>query len=336
MLTAGLVFPAFASCACGRSQLLPDEALPSTSDASATAIGPDSAPGAAHVKFVGNLDTRGAILPDFASYWDQFTPENAGKWGAVQPSSPDTYNWTRLDAMYKYCEEHDIVFKEHTFVWGNQQPAWTSGLTASTGPETVKGWMKAFCDRYPKTRLIDVVNEPPPHTSPSYLDAIGGSGRSGWDWIVNAFTWAHEACPNAILILNDFDNAEQTSVAQHIIDIVHVLQKAGAPVHAVGCQTHGASGLTSGTLKGNIDLIAQSTGLPIYITEYDIDLADDDLQRQRYQDHITMFWKNPNIKGITLWGYVLGRTWQQNTGIMQSDGTMRPAMAWLMDFLGRP
>ncbi|WP_437739576.1 hypothetical protein WME73_28615 [Sorangium sp. So ce302] len=30
-----------------------------------------------------------------------------------------------------------------------------------------------------------------------------------------------------------------------------------------------------------------------------------------------------------------GGTWLDNTGLMHPDGTMRPAMAWLMDFLGR-
>jgi len=48
-----------------------------------------------------------------------------------------------------------------------------------------------------------------------------------------------------------------------------------------------------------------------------------------------MFMSNNNIKGITVWGYIVGATWQTNTGIMQSNGTMRPAMTWLMDFLGR-
>jgi endo-1,4-beta-xylanase len=40
-------------------------------------------------------------------------------------------------------------------------------------------------------------------------------------------------------------------------------------------------------------------------------------------------------KGITLWGYIYGQTWMPNMGLMQSDGTMRPAMAWLQRFLGR-
>lgn len=286
-------------------------------------------------KFVGNIDTYRSIRPDFLTYWNQFTPENAGKWRSVQPSSPSAFQWSSLDAMYKYCEDNHILFKEHTFVWGNQQPTWTSDLTPLDGPGTVKNWMKSFCDRYPKTSLIDVVNEPPPHTLPPYADAIGGSGNSGWDWIVNSFVWAHEACPNAVLLLNDFNNIEYEADARHTIEIVKTIQKAGAPIDAIGCQTHGALNVPSSRLKANIDRIVAETGLPVYITEYDIDLADDEQQLQQYQEHFPMFWSNENVRGITLWGYVLGRTWETNSGILRSDDTMRPAMSWLMGFLGR-
>ena len=54
------------------------------------------------------------------------------------------------------------------------------------------------------------------------------------------------------------------------------------------------------------------------------------------QEQFTMFWNNENVAGITYWGYIEGATWQTNTGLMSSDGQMRPAMTWLMDFLGRP
>ena len=286
-------------------------------------------------RFVGNIDASSQIPPDFATYWDQFSPENAGKWGSVQGSSANTFNWTSLDRMYQYCEEHNIIFKEHCFVWGSEQPAWMGNLTTTTGPAAVQNWMKSFCDRYPKTRLIDVVNEPPPHTVPPFANAIGGGTSTTWDWIINSFKWAHEACPNAILILNDYNNAEFAADAQRTIDIVTVLQTAGAPIHAVGCQTHGAKALPSSTLKTNIDKIASATGLPVYITEYDIGLTDDAQQKAQYEDHFTMFWGNPNVKGITVWGYIVGRTWIANSGIMSTDGTMRPAMTWLMDFLGR-
>jgi len=48
-----------------------------------------------------------------------------------------------------------------------------------------------------------------------------------------------------------------------------------------------------------------------------------------------MFSGDTNVKGITLWGYIVGSTWRPNTGLMQTNNTMRPAMTWLMTFLGR-
>lgn len=299
-----------------------------------SAVGVDGGLAAALPKFVGNIDTRNAIRSDFVTYWNQYTPENAGKWGSVERTQ-GAFNWAALDASYQYCNDHDIIFKEHTFVWGSQQPSWTASLTAEDGPATVQRWMTEFCARYPNTKMIDVVNEPPPHTTPAYMNAIGGPGSTGWDWIVNAFTWARSACPNALLVLNDYSNIESASDAQHIVDIVKVLQKAGAPVGAVGCQAHGTVGVSSSTLKANIDRIARETGLPVYITEYDLNIADDAQQAAVMQEQFTLFWNDSNVKGITLWGYVAGSTWQSNTGLIQSDGAFRPAMNWLMTFLGR-
>jgi endo-1,4-beta-xylanase len=286
-------------------------------------------------KFVGNIDTHGAIRSDFSKYWDQFSPENAGKWGSVQGGGQSSFSWSSLDAMYKYANDNNIIFKQHNFIWGSQQPSWTSSLTASDAPAAVQNWMTSFCTRYPNTKIIDVVNEPPPHTTPAYANAIGGGTNSTWDWIANAFKWARAACPNAILVLNDYNNDEQSGDAQHTIDIVTAIKKLGAPIDAVGCQTHGAGTLPATTLKTNIDKIASATGLGVYITEYDINQADDTKQQTQYKDHFTMFMSNANIKGVTVWGYVVGATWETNSGIMQSSGTMRPAMTWLMSFLGR-
>jgi endo-1,4-beta-xylanase len=282
-------------------------------------------------KFAGNISTRGAILTGFAKFWNQFTPENEGKWGSVQPSQ-GTFNWAALDREYAFAQTNNIPFKQHNFIWGNQQPSWVNNGNAQTAVQT---WMNTFCQRYPNTKLIDVVNEPPPHTTPAYINGIGGTGATGYDWIVNAFKWARAACPHAILILNDFNTIELSGDNTRIINIVNAIKAAGAPIDAVGAQGHGASGMPTATVKGFIDKIAQQTGLPVYITEYDINVADDTQQKNIMQDQFTMFWNDANVHGITLWGYIVGATWETNSGLQQSNGAMRPAMAWLMQFLGR-
>ncbi len=269
-------------------------------------------------KFVGNittgwnaaLDTNGRV---FSTYWDQVTPENAGKWGSVQSNASSGFNWDTLDAIYDYAEEKGILFKQHVFVWGSQQP---SGSLTETH---VKSWMKAFCERYPNTRLIDVVNEPPPHTTPSYADAIGGGTNGDWQWITNSFKWAREACPNAILILNDYNNIEYADQNQHFIDIAKTIQAAGAPVDALGAQAHGLSGGNStAAMKDMLTKMHEDTGLPVYITEYDIDHGDDGAQLAKYQEHIPFFLETEWIHGVTIWGWIHGSTWVPNSGLIKN------------------
>ena len=266
------------------------------------------------------------------TYWNQFTPENEGKWGSVEPTQ-GSFNWTALDAEYQYTQSHGILFKHHNFVWGSQQPSWVAGLSSSAATAAVQTWMTTLCARYPNVKLIDVVNEPPPHTTPPYANLIGGAGSSGYDWIVNAFKWARAACPNAILILNDYNTIEYQSDHDHFVSIVQAIKAAGAPIDAVGAQAHAAHSISTSTVQGLLDSLASQTGLPVYITEYDINIADDTQQSQVMQSQFTMFWNDTNVKGITLWGYIEGATWQTNTGLMTSSGTMRPAMTWLVNFL---
>jgi endo-1,4-beta-xylanase len=289
------------------------------------------------VQFVGNITTSEQVDTGgltFSKYWDQITPENAGKWGSVQSSAGGTYNWKTLDTIYDYAEMNDIIFKEHNFIWGSQQPGGT------IGPTQVQDWMTSFCTRYPDTKLIDVVNEPPPHTTPSYANNIGGGTNGDWKWVANAFTWARAACPNAILIMNDFNNIEWSSDQSHFISIVKAIQTAGAPIDAVGAQAHDldhGSPVTVSLVSGMLATMYQQTGLPLYVTEMDMSYTDDNQQLSAYQSFFPMLVNSGYVQGITIWGWIYGKTWSSapNSGLIKS-GTFRPAMTWLMQQLGRP
>jgi endo-1,4-beta-xylanase len=303
---------------------------PTNMDTSEPEVPPFSGP---PPKFVGNITTGNAVDPNgfvFSDYWDQITPENAGKWGSVQATADSAPNYAALDAIYDYAERKGLIFKEHTFVWGAQQPS--GDITQAD----VQNWMQGFCSRYPNTRLIDVVNEPPPHTEPSYADAMGGGTNGDWQWIVNAFIWAREACPNATLIFNDYNNIEVANQNQHFIDIVKVIQERGAPIDAVGAQAHGLSnGNSTQRMIQLLTKLHDDTGLPVYITEYDINVDDDAAQLDRVQEHFSFFLDTEWIRGVTLWGWIFGRTWVDSSGLIR-NGAPRPAMTWLMQELGRP
>lgn len=308
---------------------------PATGGNPGSAGAPPISPG---LEFVGNITTGYMNGMDqgnrkFASYWDQVTPENAGKWGSVQSNAGASFNWSALDAIYDYAQKNKILFKQHTFIWGSQQPGGTINQDA------VQKWMTEFCTRYPNTKLIDVVNEPPPHTTPAYAGNIGGGTNGDWKWIANAFTWARAACPGATLILNDFNNIEWPNDNTHFIDIVKKVQAAGGPIDAIGAQSHdldnaNVSLATVTKLLGNLN---SETGLPVYITEMDIDTTDDARQLALYQQFFPLFTSTSYVKGITIWGWVFGQTWASapNSGLIR-NGTARPAMTYLMQQLGRP
>ena len=44
-------------------------------------------------------------------------------------------------------------------------------------------------------------------------------------------------------------------------------------------------------------------------------------------------WEHPGVKGITLWGYMENRMWQSTCYLMRADGTWRPAMEWLTQYI---
>ena len=69
-------------------------------------------------KYLGNIYST-SQLPDFLDYWNQVTPENAGKWGSVERTR-DVMNWSELDAAYALAKDNGLPFRMHVLVWGNQ------------------------------------------------------------------------------------------------------------------------------------------------------------------------------------------------------------------------
>jgi len=281
---------------------------------------------------VGNITTGNAVDPtglNYSKYWDQITPENQGKWGSVQSSGSAAFNWSSLDSIYAYTQTNNIIFKQHTFVWGSQQPSGT--LTQAN----VENWIKSYCTRFPNVKVIDVVNEPPPHTTPSYTSALGAGEAGQYPWITKAFKLARQYCGNAILVLNDYNNLEYASQETNFINIVKDIKTNGAPIDAVGCQGHALKGMSASTLQSALNTMNTGTGLPVFLTEFDIADANDATQSSNYQTLLTVFYNTSFVHGMTVWGWINGRTWETNSGIVNGT-TPRAAMTWLMGFLNRP
>lgn len=151
---------------------------------------------------------------------------------------------------------------------------------------------------------------------------------------MQSFEWAREFCPNAVLILNDYNIIEYAEDNARFLDIVERIVAAGAPVDALGAQAHDAYRRSNAELSGFLEALT-ATGLPLYITEYDVNLPGDAEQLEVMRRQFPLFWENPEIAGVTLWGYVTGATWQEDAWLISEAGVERPAMSWLLQYLGR-
>ena len=291
-------------------------------------------------KFLGNIttgwnsdmDTDGFI---FADYWNQVTPENATKWESVEGNRHGTYNWGGADKAYKYAKEHGFPFKFHTLVWGSQYPSWMNNLSTEKQYEAIVQWMDEAKKHYPNLQMIDVVNEAVSGHAPApYKEALGGDGKTGYDWIIKAFEMAHERWPDAILIYNDY-NTYQWNTDQ-FINLVKTIRDAGAPVDAYGCQAHDLGGCSASTLKASLKKIQDALKMPMYVTEYDIASQNDNEQLRDYKAQIPLLWEADYCAGVTLWGWIYGKTWTDNgkgySGIIKNKKE-RPALEWLREYM---
>ena len=88
-------------------------------------------------------------------------------------------------------------------------------------------------------------------------------------------------------------------------------------------------------MKANLDKLT-ATGLPVYISEYDINQQTDSIQTQRYQQTFSLLFDEPGVEGITLWGYSYGETWKPYTYIVGLNAVERPALQWMRTYLELP
>ena len=322
-------------------------------------------------KFLGSAYST-PQMPNFEKYFNQVTPENAGKWGSIE-GTQGVYNFNEVDQAREFAKVHGFPFRFHVLVWGAQQPTWLKPLSDAQKVQKIKAWFQAVANHYDgstnaraKLEYIEVANETlndPPNniganlTDPAsgdYVNALKslnaelGTTPGRFDWVINSFKLARQYFPcETKLMLNEY-NAE-TTLTDDYVTLVNLL-KADNLLDVVGLQAHSFStrkydptqsfAAHTAFLKGRLDQIA-ATGLPIMITELDIDGDVDStytvttnvavkqaFQKSEYQRIFGLYWNHPSVIGITLWGYLTGhwRTAQEAFLVDVCSGQEKPAL----------
>ena len=288
-------------------------------------------------KFLGNITTRyqmdaGGGVDPYYKLWNQVTPENESKWGSVE-GTRGSFNWG-CDTPFNYAKKYGFTYEFHAFVWGAQYPNWfTSSLSISERYKAIVTWFDAVKKKYPELPMIDVVNEAVgmhQQGNPLMKESLGGGGKTGYDWLIRAFEMAYERYPDAILIYNDFNTFQHDT--NSYLELVRTLRDFGAPIDAYGNQSHDVNDISVDKLKSSMKTLNDGLKMPMYITELDIDIADDNKQKKQYEDIFPIMWEAEQCAGVTIWGYIHGATWVSNSGIIK-NGKDRPAMTWLREYM---
>ncbi len=126
-----------------------------------------------------------------------------------------------------------------------------------------------------KIDFIDVVNEPPrtpPNglittgsgagtvdpTGDAYLNALGGTCTTGYDWISTSFQLARRYFPDAKLVIYEYNIVSEASAAARYVTILNLLK---------ACNLIDRVGLQGQLLTGKSGLAATFAFLPIYASQ---------------------------------------------------------------------
>jgi endo-1,4-beta-xylanase len=259
----------------------------------------------------GDATYRAMVATEFSSV----TPEVVMKWGQVEPER-GTQRWQEADALVAFAERNGQLVRGHTLVWDKQVPDWVDERTMSR--TELRSILRRHVQEvvghfHGRVRHWDVVNEA--------FDDQGRLKDTVWlralgpGYIADAFRWAHEADPGALLYYNDNNISWFGSKSDAVYEMVRELRADGVPIHGVGFQGH------LGIQYGLHDDITENyqrfsaLGIRVAVTEADVrmvlpvDQHKLTLQTKGYTQLLQACLSTRTCDSFTVWGFTDRYSW---------------------------
>ena len=253
--------------------------------------------------------------------------ENHLKWPMWEAS------WGRpvADKAIVWLQKNNIDIRGHNIIW----PGWTCLPADLEGLKDDKAALVKRIDDHIaqivpvyRGKLIewDVVNEP--YTQHDVLDILGKSAMIDWYKLTRKYD------PDVRLVLNDYpplDGGDKSN--EHLNDFynnIKYLQGNGAPLGAIGFQCHfGGSVIPPERILSGLDRFSKF-GLPITITEFDMNTQDQELQTKYMSDFLTAAFSHPSVESVVMWGFWEGAHWMPDAALYRTDWSIKPhGKVWL-------
>jgi endo-1,4-beta-xylanase len=261
-----------------------------------------------------------------AREFNMIEAEDAMKWWALRPDRTH-YNFDPGDEIVQFAREHQMKVRGHCLVWGRDNPAWlkdghfTTRQLSRLLREHIAHVMKHYAGQ---VFAWDVVNEALDENA-DVRDSVWynrpgiGLSTKGTAYIEQAFRWAHQADPHALLFYNEAEGEGMNRKSDAIYAMVKDFKHRGVPIDGVGLQMHvPALTIDIAAVAANIARLT-ALGVQVHITELDVSLPvdsngavePDDLNRQAliYRGIVRACLNSPGCTAIQMWGFTDKYSW---------------------------
>lgn len=258
-----------------------------------------------------------------ANEFSDITPENATKWGELQPeSSPLVWRFDQADDLVDFGVANGLRIKGHTLLWHQQLPSF---ITPSIGPlvlgTRIALHSAAAVSRYENEIFAwDVVNEAIADDGSGLRDSIF-SQKLPNGWIDREFRRVNRQDGDAELYYNDYGIETINPKSDAVYDMLEEQLSRPllpVPVDGLGFQGHIDARFAPSVeqLVANFERFA-ALGLKLTISELDVRIAElagprDHrlaIQKQIYQRVAMACVAVEACDGITVWGVSDAHSW---------------------------
>src|SRR5271165_3906102 len=272
------------------------------------------------------LFSEAAYTATLAHEYNMVQPENSMKWPDLRPNAND-FDFRDGDAVVRFAQVHGMKVRGHCLVWHQYNPDWltqghfTPAQLSHLLQEHITTVMKHYAGQ---VFAWDVVNEALEEDgrlkdSPWYNQPGIGMAEKGTAYIEQAFRWAHEADPQALLFYNENGGEGLGRKSDAIYAMVKDFKRRGVPIDGVGLQMHIPElDLDTAGIAANIARLT-ALGVQVHLTELDVSLPvdssgiakHDDLVRQAevYRGVVRACLQNPGCTAIQTWGVTDKYSW---------------------------
>lgn len=251
------------------------------------------------------------------------TIDNNLKWPVWM--DPEKREQTKI-AM-KWIEENKLRLRGHNLVWPGKKftPAFYS-RQKDFGPgfaDSIRNHIQEIAT-YTKGKVYgwDVINEMMHETD--YFKVMPRTQAIEW------FKQAKSNDPEAQLFINEYSMLNSVASPRNIekyLALIDELRTGGAPIDAIGIQGHvGRQPRNPAQVISDLDKFTD-LGLPIQITEFDVNTPDDDLQADYTRDFLIACYSHPLVTGFTMWGFWESAHWKPDAAMYRKDWTPKPNAA---------